>query len=87
MQFDPASAVELRRTAPGRSAHGNPATSMKSTSDRRLPFEQARAHKRLHTRMLCGVAALGLLPLYLRPLTPLPTLPPLGGDHAFAREL
>ena len=39
-QFDPASVVELRRTAPGRSAHGNPATSMASTSDRRLPFEK-----------------------------------------------
>ena len=39
-QFDPAAVVELRRTAPGRSAHGNPASSMASTSDRRLPFEQ-----------------------------------------------
>jgi len=40
-QFDPAAAVELRRTAPGRSAHGNPATSMASSSERRLPFEHA----------------------------------------------
>jgi len=39
-QFDFAARVELRRTTPGRSSHGNPASSMTSTSDRRLPFEQ-----------------------------------------------